>query len=81
MEDLRKVMEEVGFEGDLHEFFEFVNTDPQFFFDEPDRAALQATYQPVVLLQQLWIFVAVLLVVEAEKWLARRGLIYAGNGV
>ena len=30
-------METVGFEGDLHEFFEFVNTDDQFFFDEPEQ--------------------------------------------
>ena len=35
--EMRKVMEEVGFEGDLEEFFEFVNTDPQFFFDEPEQ--------------------------------------------
>ena len=36
-EAMRQVMEEVGFEGDLREFFEFVNTDPQFFFDEPEQ--------------------------------------------
>ena len=35
--EMRKVMEEVGFEGDLKEFFEFVNSDPQFFFDEPEQ--------------------------------------------
>jgi uncharacterized protein (DUF885 family) len=35
--EMREVMEEVGFEGDLREFFEFVNTDPQFFFDEPEQ--------------------------------------------
>ncbi|MBT8106988.1 MAG: DUF885 domain-containing protein [Gammaproteobacteria bacterium] len=35
--EMRKVMEEVGFDGDLEEFFEFVNTDPQFFFDEPEQ--------------------------------------------
>ena len=35
--EMRKVMEEVGFDGDLKEFFEFVNTDPQFFFDEPEQ--------------------------------------------
>jgi uncharacterized protein (DUF885 family) len=35
--EMRKVMEEVGFEGDLKEFFEYVNTDPQFFFDEPEQ--------------------------------------------
>ncbi len=31
------VMEEVGFEGDLKEFFEFLNTDDQFYYDEPDQ--------------------------------------------
>lgn len=35
--EMRGVMEEVGFEGDLKEFFEFANTDPQFFYDEPDE--------------------------------------------
>ena len=34
--EMRAVMEEVGFEGDLEDFFEFANTDEQFFFDEPD---------------------------------------------
>ena len=36
-DEMRGVMEEVGFDGDLKEFFEFVNTDPQFFFDEPEQ--------------------------------------------
>ena len=36
-EEMRRVMEVVGFEGDLGEFFEFVNTDEQFFYDEPDE--------------------------------------------
>ncbi|MCH8117162.1 MAG: DUF885 domain-containing protein [Proteobacteria bacterium] len=35
--EMRGVMEEVGFEGDLKEFFEFLNTDEQFFFDEPEQ--------------------------------------------
>jgi uncharacterized protein (DUF885 family) len=35
--EMRGVMEEVGFEGDLKDFFEFVNTDDQFFFDEPEE--------------------------------------------
>jgi uncharacterized protein (DUF885 family) len=35
--EMHKVMEGVGFEGDLKEFFEYVNTDPQFFFDEPEQ--------------------------------------------
>jgi len=35
--EMHKVMEEVGFEGDLKEFFEFVNSDPKFFFDEPEQ--------------------------------------------
>ncbi|MCH6551128.1 MAG: DUF885 domain-containing protein, partial [Planctomycetes bacterium] len=34
--EMRGVMEEVGFEGDLKDFFDFVNTDDQFFDDEPD---------------------------------------------
>ena len=34
--EMRGVMEEVGFEGDLKDFFDFANTDEQFYFDEPD---------------------------------------------
>ncbi len=36
-DEMRGVMEEVGFEGDLKDFFEFANNDPQFFFDEPEQ--------------------------------------------
>lgn len=36
-DEMRGVMEEVGFEGDLKEFFEFLNTDGQFYFDEPEQ--------------------------------------------
>jgi uncharacterized protein (DUF885 family) len=32
--EMEGVMNQVEFEGDLHEFFEFMNTDPQFFFTE-----------------------------------------------
>ncbi len=35
--EMRGVMEEVGFEGSLEEFFEFVYADPQFFYDEPEQ--------------------------------------------
>jgi uncharacterized protein (DUF885 family) len=35
--EMQGVMEEVGFEGDLKEFFEFLNTDDQFYYDEPDQ--------------------------------------------
>ncbi len=31
------VMEDIGFDGDLAEFFEFVYADPQFFYDEPEQ--------------------------------------------
>jgi uncharacterized protein (DUF885 family) len=34
---MRGVMAEVGFGGDLDEFFEYVNTDPRFFYDEPEE--------------------------------------------
>ena len=36
-DEMRGVMKEVGFEGDLKDFFEFVNTDDQFFYDEPEE--------------------------------------------
>ena len=35
-DEMRGVMAEVGFEGDLQDFFEFVNTDDQFFYEEPE---------------------------------------------
>lgn len=34
--EMHDVMAEVGFEGDLADFFDFVNTDEQFFFDKPE---------------------------------------------
>jgi len=35
--EMRGVMEDVGFDGDLKEFFEFLNTDDQFYFDESEQ--------------------------------------------
>ena len=35
--EMHGVMEEVGFDGDLQEFFEFMNNDDQFYFDEGDQ--------------------------------------------
>ena len=34
--EMHGVMEEVGFDGDLKDFFEFTMDDDQFFYDEPD---------------------------------------------
>jgi uncharacterized protein (DUF885 family) len=36
-EEMRGVMQQVGFEGDLDDFFDFLNTDPQFYYDEPEQ--------------------------------------------
>ncbi len=36
-EEMHGVMQEVGFEGSLKEFFEFVNTDDRFFYDEAEE--------------------------------------------
>ena len=35
--EMQGVMEQVGFEGDLMEFFEFMNNDDQFYFNEGDQ--------------------------------------------
>ena len=35
--EMRDVMKEVGFEGDLQDFFEYLNTDEQFYFDTPEE--------------------------------------------
>jgi uncharacterized protein (DUF885 family) len=32
-EDMRAIKQEVGFEGDLDAFFEYLNTDPKFYFE------------------------------------------------
>jgi len=36
-DEMLGVMEEVGFEGDLKDFFEYLNSDDQFYFDEPEQ--------------------------------------------
>lgn len=36
-DEMRGVMEYIGFEGTLEEFFVYVYSDPQFFFDEPEQ--------------------------------------------
>jgi len=35
--EMRGVMEEIGFDGSLAEFFEFVYADPQFFFEQGEQ--------------------------------------------
>ena len=35
--EMRGVMDQVGFDGDLKDFFDFVNTDEQFFYDEAEE--------------------------------------------
>lgn len=35
-EEMEAIKNKVGFEGDLQEFFSFVKTDPQFFYDNTD---------------------------------------------
>jgi uncharacterized protein (DUF885 family) len=35
--EMQGVMDEVGFDGDLKAFFEFLNTDDQFYYDEPEQ--------------------------------------------
>lgn len=37
--EMQAIMEEVGFEGSLQEFFEFTRTDPQFFYPDNDAGA------------------------------------------
>jgi len=35
--EMEAVRQQVGFEGDLHAFFQHLQTDPQFFFAKPDE--------------------------------------------
>ena len=42
-DEIRGVIAAIGFEGDLAEFFEYVYSDPEYFFDE--REALIAAYR------------------------------------
>jgi uncharacterized protein (DUF885 family) len=43
--EMEAVMKEVGFEGTLKDFFEFLRTDDQFYFD--DKEELLATYRDI----------------------------------
>ncbi|MBT8077870.1 MAG: DUF885 domain-containing protein [Gammaproteobacteria bacterium] len=36
-DEMRGVMKVVNFEGDLQDFFDFMNNDEQFYFDEPEE--------------------------------------------
>ena len=36
-DEMRGVMEAIGFDGDLEDFFEYVYSDPRFFYDEPEE--------------------------------------------
>lgn len=35
--EMHDVMDQVGFEGDLKAFFEYLNTDDRFYYDEPEQ--------------------------------------------
>lgn len=39
--EMRAIMEQVGFEGTLQEFFEFTRTDPQFYYPDNETGAQQ----------------------------------------
>ncbi len=54
--EMRDIMKEVGFEGSLQEFFEFVRTDPNNFYDDSDagrEAFLAEARQQVADIQAL----------------------------
>lgn len=36
-EEMQGVMDEVGFEGDLEAFFDYLNTEDRFYYDEPEQ--------------------------------------------
>ncbi|MFQ5723860.1 MAG: DUF885 family protein, partial [Terriglobia bacterium] len=35
--EMEKIIEQVGFEGSFQEFLEFLRTDPQFYYDDPEE--------------------------------------------
>lgn len=39
--EMRAIMEKVGFEGSLDEFFEFTRTDPRFYYENTDEGRAQ----------------------------------------
>jgi len=45
LSEMKKIKQQVKFEGDMPEFFEFLRTDDQFYFDKPEQ--LIAAYQNV----------------------------------
>ena len=50
-QEMENVMKEVGFKGDLNQFFEFIHTDPQFFPFKTDEEVLDA-YRAIEAKQQ-----------------------------
>ncbi len=48
-DEMRGVMGAAGFEGSLHDFFEYMETDPRFYFDGPEQLldGYRALKQPV----------------------------------
>jgi len=45
LSEMKKVKQQVKFEGDMSAFFEFLRTDDQFYFDKPEQ--LVAAYQNI----------------------------------
>jgi uncharacterized protein (DUF885 family) len=43
--EMEKIVEETGFEGELEAFFEYLRTDPKFFFEDPEE--LLAAYRDI----------------------------------
>ncbi len=51
--EMEAIMEQVGFEGTLQEFFEFVRTDPQFFYPDNEAGAQMYIDRATVLIDAM----------------------------
>lgn len=51
--EMEEIMEQVGFEGDLGDFFEFVRTDPQFYYPDTDEGRQRYLDESTAMINEL----------------------------
>lgn len=51
--EMRNIMEQVGFEGDLPQFFEFMRTDQQFYYEDTDDGRAAYLTKATAIIEQM----------------------------
>lgn len=52
-DEMREIMKTVGFDGDLQAFFEFMRTDPQFYYPNDDEGKQAYLYRAVAVIDDM----------------------------